>query len=185
VLVASTAANARAALLHYFARAIEIAKLPPEDQDAALTRLEVTVKDMPFAAKTFTPSLLRVAASCRRTKAELRCASTALAAERFRLARGHWPSSLERLVPEFLETVPTDPGNGKPLRFRRLADGVVIDSVGQDEGGSVNNGTRVGPDDRAFHLWDVPLRHRPVKSPPTPRTGPEPRTSAGTRSSSS
>jgi hypothetical protein len=167
MLIAASATNAHAALLRHFARAIEIAKLPPEEQDGELTRLEGTVKDMPFAARVFTPALLRVATTCRRTQAQLRCTSTALAAERFRLARGHWPTSLEGLVPDFLATVPTDPFDGKPLRFRRLADGLSIDSVGQDgedAGGEIaNDRTLVGSDDPVFHLWDAPLRHRPAK----------------------
>jgi ABC-type transport system involved in multi-copper enzyme maturation permease subunit len=172
VLVASTATNARAALLHYFAQAIAIAKLPPEDQEGALSRLEETVKDLSFAAKVFTPSLLRVAATFHRTKAQLRCAATALAAERFRRARGPWPAALEQLVPDFLAMVPTDPIDGKPLRIRRVADGVVIESLSRDSrdhgGGIARDRTQAEPDDRAFHLWDVPLRHRPVK--PSQRT---------------
>ena len=68
--------------------------------------------------------------------------------------------------------VPTDPIDGKPLRFRRLADGVVIHSVGQDGrdpgGGIAHDRTPVGQDDRAFHLWDVLRRHHPVK--PSQRT---------------
>jgi hypothetical protein len=173
VLVASTAMNARAALLPYFAQAIAIAKLPSEDQEDAFSRLEETVKNLSFAARVFTPSLLRVAATFRRTRARLRCTATALAAERFRRARGHWPAALEQLVPDFLAMVPTEPIHGKPLRLRRVADGVMIESLGQDGrdhgGGIVRDRTQAEPDDRAFHLWDVPLRHHPVK--PSQRTG--------------
>ena len=70
-------------------------------------------------------------------------------------------------MPDLLATVPIDPIDGKPLRFRRLADGVVIYSVGQDgrdDGGEIaDDRTLAGSDDLVFHLRDRPLRHRPTK----------------------
>jgi len=62
----------------------------------------------------------------------LRCAVAAVAIERYRLAIHHWPEHLEDLVPQYLGKVPTDPFDGQPLRYRRLADGVIIYTVGED-----------------------------------------------------
>jgi len=84
----------------------------------------------------------------------LRAAQVALAVERFRLATGGLPDSLERLVPVYLETVPRDPFDGAPLRYRKLAPGFVVYSVGEDEkddGGRQSEGYG-GPGDIAFRI---------------------------------
>ena len=73
-----------------------------------------------------------------RRLARLRAARAALAVERYRLKRGGLPASLQDLVPEYLKTVPLDPFDGKPLRFRKLGRGFMVYSVGpdgKDEGG--------------------------------------------------
>jgi hypothetical protein len=64
--------------------------------------------------------------------AQVRTAQAALAVERFRLAHGRLPENLNELVPQFLSTVPSDPFDGAPLRYHRLAKGYVIYSVGSD-----------------------------------------------------
>ena len=51
--------------------------------------------------------------------AQLRCAKTACAVERFRLKYNKFPKTLEQLVPEFLAEVPIDPFDGKKLRYFR------------------------------------------------------------------
>lgn len=70
---------------------------------------------------------------------ELRCATAALAIERFRLAHGKLPEKIDEIVPQFLPAVPPDPFDGQPLRYHRLAKGYVVYSVGgdgHDDGGS-------------------------------------------------
>jgi hypothetical protein len=62
----------------------------------------------------------------------VREANIALAIERFRLAHGRLPENLNELIPQFLPTVPSDPFNGAPLRYHRLAKGYVIYSIGAD-----------------------------------------------------
>ena len=58
---------------------------------------------------------------------------TALAIERYRLAnQDHLPAMLTDLVPTFLPSVPQDPFDGQPLRFKPLEKGYVIYSVGPD-----------------------------------------------------
>jgi hypothetical protein len=85
------------------------------------------------------PSLTRGLNAYARDTAQLRNAATALAVERFRLKTGQPPATLEELVPEFLESVPIDPFDGQPLRYRRSENGYVVYSVSlnlQDDGGS-------------------------------------------------
>src|SRR6185437_3926299 len=72
-------------------------------------------------------------------RAELRTAITAMAVERWRAAHEEKvPDSLTELVPDFLPAVPQDPFDGQPLRFKKLAKGYVVYSIGpngQDDGG--------------------------------------------------
>jgi hypothetical protein len=81
-------------------------------------------------------------------------AQTALAVQRYRLAEGHMPESLENLVPAYIEFVPTDPFNGQSLKYRTLETGFVVYSVGEDltdEGGTERGR---GRDQRGLP-WDV------------------------------
>jgi len=64
--------------------------------------------------------------------ASLRVAQTAVALERFRLASRRLPATLPELCPRFLPTVPEDPFDGAPLRYRLLPKGYVVYSVGPD-----------------------------------------------------
>lgn len=67
------------------------------------------------------------------TLGRLRCAETALAVERYRLAKGELPESLEDLVPVFMSVVPLDPFDGEPLRYiRRDEGGYTLYCIGDD-----------------------------------------------------
>ena len=80
---------------------------------------------IPSLAKTFQRDASNTAA--------LRCAVAALGVERFRIAHdGKLPSTLAELVPQYLAAVPTDPYDGKPLRFKPLTQGFVVYSLGED-----------------------------------------------------
>jgi hypothetical protein len=69
-------------------------------------------------------------------------ARTALALERWRLAHGEWPESLEALAPQYLAKVPHDVIDGQSLKYRRQADGqFLLYSVGwnaTDDGGQAS-----------------------------------------------
>ncbi len=66
-------------------------------------------------------------------RGRLRVAQTAMAVERYRLAnQGRRPASLSELTPKYLPAVPLDPFDGEPLRFKPLASGYVIYSIGPD-----------------------------------------------------
>lgn len=65
--------------------------------------------------------------------ARIRVASTVLAIERFRLAHaGTLPDSLAQLAPAWLDKVPTDPFDGKPLHYTKHGASYVVYSVGSD-----------------------------------------------------
>jgi len=63
------------------------------------------------------------------------------ALERFRLAHGGYPETLDALVPQFMEKIPNDMIGGQPLKYQRTSDGnFLLYSLGwneKDEGGDV------------------------------------------------
>ena len=67
------------------------------------------------------------------SQAALRSAVVGCAVERHRLAHGkQLPATLDELVPAFLDAVPLDPFDGKPLRYRATNDTYVVYSIGPD-----------------------------------------------------
>lgn len=75
--------------------------------------------------------------------ARLVAAQISLAIERHRLVNaGVLPEKLDDLVPKYFTTVPLDPFDGKPYRFKSLAEGYVVYSIGsdgKDDGGLVHD----------------------------------------------
>jgi hypothetical protein len=111
------------------------------------------------------PANQKVSEAYRRSQAGLRCARVAVAAERYRRDKGRWPKTLDELTHDYLKAVPTDPYDGKPLRYKHLADGVIVYSVGpdkEDNGGARNrNNAQAKGIDYGFRLWDVAARRQP------------------------
>ncbi len=68
-------------------------------------------------------------------------ATLACALERYRLANGKYPDTLDALVPQFIQTVPHDVINGDPLHYRLADDGgfglYSVGWNGRDDGGNV------------------------------------------------
>jgi hypothetical protein len=156
-----------AAYLRYYNQVVEALKLPTEAQQEALGN--VREPDVPL------PKLLEalsrgtgekgwgwIAKRFHLATAELRCATAALAAERYRLATGHWPNSLDVLVPKYLSAVPVDPFDGQPLRLKHLPEGLVVYSIGPDKRDDGDPIDRDAPGAQVriarFQLWNVDLR---------------------------
>jgi hypothetical protein len=158
---------------------VQIAKLPENEQDQEVKRWTTEADEQPVLIRWFTPPAQDMLERCLETRADLRCAMAALATERYRRANGRWPESLDALVPKYLSKVPDDPFTGKALKVKRLVDGVVIYSVGddrQDNGGRLDRGSSLtfgnassivwvksasAGSDIGFQLWDVHRRHSP------------------------
>ena len=64
--------------------------------------------------------------------ARLRTCLAAIAVQRYHLASGKLPETLSQLVPAYLDGVPEDPFDGRPLRYKKLAEGYVVYSIGHD-----------------------------------------------------
>jgi hypothetical protein len=86
-----------------------------------------------FLASILLSDHRRLAERQARDTASIELWLTALAIERYRLAnQDRLPAKLADLVPTFLPSVPQDPFDGQPLRFKPLEKGYVIYSVGPD-----------------------------------------------------
>src|SRR5262249_12014855 len=118
-------------LLQYLNEAVEIARGPEEQQDRRLRKLDARKGKPPPLAGLLLPAVVQLGEMGRRSVGTLRCAAAGVAAERFRRKQGRWPNTLEELVTAgLLAEVPKDPFDGRPLRLRRSADGLVVYSVG-------------------------------------------------------
>jgi hypothetical protein len=167
-----TTRPAHAWILRHLTRLVENARRPPHEQARLLGPWNEAIRNAPELAQKWADwiqklgfNLGNLAPRCQLVQARLRCAEAAVAVERYRLARGDWPRDLAALVPDYLKEAPSDPYDGRPLRYRRTADGVVVYSVGPD--GADDQGkldrTWQPPDgtDAGFRLWDSAKRRRP------------------------
>jgi hypothetical protein len=161
-----------ALLLSLLTRRITELQRPMHEQIGAERQFEQETRSLPREALLtglLKPAMSKLGASSRRKHAYVRCAVVAVAAERCRRDHGAWAGTIDQLCPKYLATVPRDPFDGQPLRYRRLEDGVMIYSVGQDgvdDGGNLDREHPTQPGvDIAFRLWDV--KHR--RQPPRPR----------------
>jgi len=115
----------------------------PDKMRAAAARIDAEISKLSWTqmlVKILMPSLSRSVVLNTKITAQLECTLAGLAAERFRLATGQLPKSLEELVPQYLPGIPNDPFDGKSLRFTTTADGIVIYSIDEnqvDDGGDV------------------------------------------------
>ncbi len=84
------------------------------------------------------PGLERVAQIDLRVAAQTDCAIVAIGIERYRLAKGSLPKMLADLVPQYIDEVPIDPFDGRPVRYKLTEPGYIVYSIGEDgtdEGG--------------------------------------------------
>ena len=105
------------------------------------------------------PSLGACAKKFAYAQASVDLARTAIALERYRLAHGEYPESLDALAPQFIAKVPHDVIGGGPLKYRRNADGqFVLYSIGwneTDDGGVVGYRKSSNPRDESAGTPDI------------------------------
>lgn len=115
------------------------------NQDAELERLGISKLnssfDSIFTGKTDYHNMLSesvvtltgLSRKVMRIEAARQSVITVIALKRYQLKHGNYPADLNSLVPEFLASVPLDPVDGQPLRYRLNADGTfLLYSVGED-----------------------------------------------------
>jgi hypothetical protein len=114
---------------------VAIAQLEPQRRQRAIAAADAKQKTgtrLPSFLNSLTPAFGRVTVLDLNHIARLQTARTAIAVQRYRLANGRLPERLEDLTPMFLDRVPTDLFDGRPLRLQRLNPGFVVYSVGPD-----------------------------------------------------
>jgi hypothetical protein len=85
-------------------------------------------------------------------------AQVACALERYQIAHGEYPETLDTLMPQFIEQLPHDIIGGQPLHYRRTDDRkFLLYSVGwneRDDGGVVDTKPSAkGHDNREYGDW--------------------------------
>jgi hypothetical protein len=166
----------RAHYHRYMTRAVEVARLPTHEQPVASRSLPPPPDEGLRIANLFLPAVEKVSTASWRSTAEARCTVVGIACERFRINHGRWPEELAEMPADILPgSVPLDPFDGQPLRYRRLDDGVVVYSIGQDGTDDRGNLLRSGPvspgTDTGFRLWNPDQRRKlapPPKEPDKP-----------------
>lgn len=87
--------------------------------------------------------------------ASAKLAATAFAIEEFRQANNRLPETLQELTPKFMEAIPIDPFDGKPIRYRQVSAGYVVYSVdvdGRDDGGKTSPARKKLKDPNTYDL---------------------------------
>jgi hypothetical protein len=93
-----------------------------------------------FAIEIMYSGFAREAQTFAFTQSSLDRARVACALERYRLAEGEYPATLDELAPRFIKNVPNDIINDRPLHYRRANGHFLLYSVGWngvDDGGVV------------------------------------------------
>ena len=156
----------RAFMHRYMTAAVEVARLPAHEQPAALSRMPAMPTENMRFAQLLLPAVERVAQAHWRALSETRCIVVGLACERFRLKHGRWPETLAEIPGDVLDSIPLDPFNGQPLRYRHMSDGVAIYSVGEDHAdnaGKIAREPRQEPGtDRGIRLWNPTERGKAI-----------------------
>jgi hypothetical protein len=101
------------------------------------------MRAVPYSAfaKLLLPAVDKATAKSARMQAYVDLARVACALERYRLANGRLPDTLDVLGPRFIAAVPNDVIGGKPLRYRPDSKGgYILYSIGwnqTDDGGDI------------------------------------------------
>ncbi len=129
-------------LLDYLTGMLDVTALAEQEQIAAAQAV-----DAPFDTREKNDSLyrwatigaqelfgatLRVIELSVKAQAQIDLAKIGVAIERYRLAHGQLPDSLNDLTPDLMKSLPIDPFSGKPYIYRKLEPGYVVYSVGED-----------------------------------------------------
>jgi hypothetical protein len=147
---------------------VEVGEAPPHLRPQLLQEFQAMLAARLRNPATVLAGMLdRVEPPFTRNEVYLKCLTVALAAERYRRARGDWPPSLEALAPQYLGAAPLDPFDAQPLGYARLKDGVAIYSLCPDAKGGVFDPEEPPPGEGVgVRLWDADRRGEADWRPP-------------------
>jgi len=177
----------RAALLFYRDRELEVRRAIQCLNWEQMRQLPGVTNQIPFSPGGLSQSLLMwnirqmslrlqgefqsLLGRTAEAEARRRLIITAIALERYYLAHGSYPASLQDLVPAFLTSAALDFMDGKPLRYHRTSDGhFLLYSVGLDcvdDGGQLLKPVRTG---EFYTELGFPHRQKDIVWPPPAST---------------
>jgi hypothetical protein len=138
-----------------------VSRATMQEANSALKRRDVRPYDL--FSNMLLPALAGFADKSARAETSVDLARIACALERYRLANGQFPETLDTLTPKFIAKLPHDVISGQPLKYRRTDDGqFVLYSVGSnetDDGGTIaltKNGNL--DQNRGDWVWRYPDR---------------------------
>jgi hypothetical protein len=131
--------------LDHYSRLVDAVREPSMETIRAVQAMDPTVAQLPIYcifSKLLVPSLSRCAVLWVRSIGQNRALQAAIAAERHRVITGRWPDALQELAPRYLDAVPLDPFDGKPIRYAKIPEGIKTWTISdefnnQDDGGDV------------------------------------------------
>ncbi|HEY5910891.1 MAG TPA: hypothetical protein VJA21_09850 [Verrucomicrobiae bacterium] len=143
-------------LLDTMGRSVAFAELPAHERiQAGPPPSMITSNRFLIFSRLLLPALQPTFARTDEHSARMRVAETALGVERFRLAHsGALPDRLAELVPECLQSIPLDPYDSQPLRYKKLPRGFVVYSIGPDR--NDDGGAEPPPDKSAARSKATP-----------------------------
>lgn len=130
-----------ASYLHHFHRYRSISETDwtqPIEQHRQMSEVSTSIPRYRFFVLVALPSLAGVTSKAVENQTRTIAAQAGLAAHRYRLHHGHFPTSLTELVPGFLSAIPTDNHSGAPMIYRREQAAFLLYGVGKngrDDGG--------------------------------------------------
>ena len=138
-----------ARLQHHLVDGFDLANnliLPRKFKDLAQqtdASISGTAKPFNFLAAIFIPNFTKATQTLAHNQTLVNEALIVCALERYHLAHGKYPETLDALVPQFIEKLPHDIIGGQPLIYRRTGDGkFLLYSIGwneTDDGGITGN----------------------------------------------
>jgi hypothetical protein len=130
----------------------------PENFEVLGTTAKGTVTDIihhRLFAKLLLPALASVPRRAASGQVAADQAALACALERYRMANGQYPESLDALTPQFISPLPHDVLTGEPYKYRRTSEGrFVLYSIGwngKDDRG--RPGKRLFDDEEGDWVW--------------------------------
>ena len=114
---------------------MEAFEQPPIQRRITFAGGDNKVADLPFyhaVIRSVFPGLGKAVDIDLRARARLDLARMALHVEQYRIKEGRLPDHLADLTEDYMETVPVDPFDDTPIKYRKLEKGYVIYSVGSD-----------------------------------------------------
>jgi hypothetical protein len=151
--------------LRFFKEVISLLRQPEGGLYQQLRDLHDRYPQQSPAPLPFGAVLIKTFESDCKRKARLRAAAAVLAAERFRRATGKSPQGWSDLVPKDLPSIPTDPFDGTPLRWKKTATGFRIESLWL--GGGIQIDPKTEMKGNGVEFWHGELR-RKLPSVPLP-----------------